>query len=203
MRLSALSLSHETLLFFERHGTFAEAWVACERPDWLMELALHAQVDRRRLVSLTTTIVERALLRHGLHTDTLPIVRHWAKGNVDGAAAWAAGFRASEKAKRTLGPAASALRAASALAFACDATSSPTYYAVRAHLVDATALAMQSLPDEAKACAGELRTGLPLDAVERGLATRIAESEPPSMQSGEQPRQPHSWWPPLAARDED
>ncbi len=203
MRLSALSLSHETLRFFERHGPFAAGWAACERPDWMMELALHAHIDRRRLVSLTAAIVERALERNGLHTDTLPIVRHWARGNVDGAAAWAAGFRASETAKNTKGPAASALRAAGALAFGCDATSSPTYYAVRAHLVDATALALQSLPDEASAYAETLRKGLPVDAVERGLAARIAESEPPTMQSGEQPRQPHSWWPPLSARDED
>lgn len=202
MRLSALSLSHATLRFVERHATFAEAWAACERPDWIVELALHAQIDRRRLVSLTAAIVERALERHGLHTDTLAIVRQWARGHVDGAAAWAAGFRASELAKRSEGPPASALRAASALAFACDATSSPSYYALRAHLVDAAALALQSLPAEAGAYAATLRGGLPLEAVEGGLRARIAESEPPSLQSGEQPRQPHSWWPPLAA-DED
>ncbi|MBO6933377.1 MAG: hypothetical protein JJ863_00325 [Deltaproteobacteria bacterium] len=203
MQLSVLSLGHETVRFFERYRTFAEGWAACERPDWMIELALHAQIDRRRLVVLTTPVVERALERHGIYVDTLSIARHWARGNVDGAAAWAAGFRASERAKESLGPPASALRAAGALAFACDATSSPTYYAVRAHLVDAVALAMQSIPDEAVAHAETIRRGLPIDAVETGLRARVAESQPPSRASGEQPRQPHSWWPPIASGDDD
>lgn len=204
MLLSVLSLSHESVRFFERYRTFAEGWAACERPDWMMELALHAQIDRRRLVVLTTPVVERALESHGLAVDTLAIARHWARGNVDGAAAWAAGFRASEKAKQSSGPVASALRAAGALAFACDATSSATYYAVRGHLVDAVALALQSIPTEAGAHAETIRRGVPFDRLEAGLLTRIAESQPPSHSSGEQPRQPHSWWPPIAAAaDED
>lgn len=202
MRLSTLSLSHETVRFFERHPTFTEGWAACERPDWMIELALQAQIDRRRLVVLATPVVERALERHGLHVDTLAIARHWARGNVDGAAAWAAGFRASERAKKSVGPSASALRAAGALAFACDSTSSPTYYAVRAHLVDAVALAMQSIPDEACAHAETIRSGLSFDSLEEGLRARIAESEPPTRASGEQPRKPHSWWPPIAAGDD-
>ena len=198
MRLAALSLNDELVRFFEGFPTFESAWSACGRPDWLVELALHAETDRRRLVVRCAPIVQRALELHAMPIDVPVMVRRWARDQAPAAEAWAAGFRVSERAKDHRGPAATALRAASALAFGCDGASSPTFYAIRGHLSDAVALAMQTLPTEAPIFAAAFRSGLPAGEVEGGLRRRIAHAEPPTRRTGETLRQPHSW-PPLAA----
>ena len=196
VRLSALSVEHEMPRFFERHQTFAETPAACDRPEWMVQLALHARIDRRRLVALVSPVVERSLARHGLQVGALAIAWHWVRGNVDGAAAWAAGFQVSERAKQAPGLPANALRAAAALAFACDPASSPIYHAVRAHRVDAVALATRSTPGESGDHAETLRRSFPPGAIEAG------EERAPSRSSGEPPRQRCSWWSAVAATGE-
>ncbi len=202
MRLVGLSLNDELVRAFEGGPSFTASWDGCVRPDWLIELALHAELDRRLLVTLVAPVMERTLEAHGLRTDVPTLVRRWGRSQARAAEAWAAGFRVSELAKDQHGPRATALRAAGALAFACDADSSPSFYAIRGHLVDAVALAMSTLPEGAGASiATELRRGLPAERVEAGLRVRIAQAQPPSRQTGETPKHPHSW-PPLAAAED-
>lgn len=203
MRLAALSLNDELVRAFERHADFAAAWAACERPDWLIELGLHAAVDRRLLVVVTAPIVERALERHSLPTAVCDLARRWARDEVVGAETWAAGFRVSEQARQHRGPTAAALRAAGALAFACDGSSSTTFYAIRGHLVDAIALALPSVADEAASFAALLRERLPRAAIEEALRKKVGHAEPPTRETGETPKKPYSWRPPVAASDDE
>ena len=198
MTLAKLPLDPDLVAFFDARTPFESAWAKCPRPDWQVALALHAGVDRRLLVLLSASVVERALERHSLLTDTARLARGWARGEVSGAECWAAGFRAVHKAKAMSGMVASAQRAASALAFACDERSDGAYYAMRGHLVDAVALCLDSIgPDDASSFASVFRQRIDGVEVARATAARVAHSQPPPPRpTGEHSRRPHSWRPP-------
>ncbi|MBX3248630.1 MAG: hypothetical protein KF901_15745 [Myxococcales bacterium] len=166
---------------------FDEAWEGCGRPEWLVALATSAGVDRFALVAVICDVIERARLATEL-PEAFQLAKGWTRGQVDGRACWAAGFRAMELARRA--PDARvrvAARAAAAAAFACDADADEGYYASRGHAVEAVQIAASGLDaNERSLLASHVRRRISAESVLRGLkgiAERRSSVPPPGGES--------------------
>jgi hypothetical protein len=170
MWLALRELPDDLQTWLGSHGSFDEAWASCDRLEWLVALALSASVDRHLVVAASCDVLERAKLRAEL-PDAFQLAKGWTRGQVDGRACWAAGFRAAALAKSTTDLSTRlAAKASASLAFACDTEADDGYYASRGHAAEAVMLAASTLSANDRAVlAQHLRRRIPLDAVRRGL----------------------------------
>ncbi|MEM1416746.1 MAG: hypothetical protein AAGH15_17745 [Myxococcota bacterium] len=179
--LAALGAPDAFRAWAARRADLETVWASCPRVDWLLALALKAGVERRRVVAAALTCLELAPPRAG--SDALELARRWTEREAEGATCWAAGFRASTVAPRlTDRRDALRLRAAAALAFACDDQTDAAYYARRGHVVEAAGLAAASVAPEAAAAMAEcVRAAISLRALRRALSAtlRITLAPPP------------------------
>lgn len=162
---------------------FDEAWEGCGRPEWLIALATSAGVDRFALVAVICDVIERAHLAGEL-PEAFQLAKGWTRGQVDGRACWAAGFRAMELARRAPDSHVRiAARAAAAAAFACDAEADEGYYTSRGHAVEAVQIAASALDsNERSVLASHVRRRISAESVYRGLqglAKRRSSVPPP------------------------
>lgn len=170
MWLALRELPDDLQTWLGSHGSFDEAWASCDRLEWLVTLALSASVDRHLVVAASCDVLERAKLRAEL-PEAFQLAKGWTRGQVDGRACWAAGFRAAALAKSTTDLATRlAAKATASLAFACDTEADDGYYASRGHAAEAVMLAASTLSaNDRAALAQHLRRRIPLDSVRRGL----------------------------------
>lgn len=170
MWLAVRELPDELQTWLAGHTSFEDAWTRCEHPEWLVALALSANIDRHVLVAATCDVIERAHLSATL-PEAFQLAKGWTRGQVDGRACWAAGFRAAAAAKQTRDPNVRiAAKAAASVAFACDTEADEGYYASRAHAVEAVQLAASRLPAHERASlANHVRRRISVELVRRGL----------------------------------
>ncbi|MCB9617145.1 MAG: hypothetical protein H6722_32345 [Sandaracinus sp.] len=186
MWLAVRELPDDLQTWLEGQTSFEEAWALCERPDWLVALALSASIDRHLVVAASCDVLERARLTAEL-PEAFQLAKGWTRGQVDGRACWAAGFRAAAAAK-VASDAASRLaaKASASLAFACDTEADDGYYASRAHAAEAVMLAATTIDsNERVRLAQHVRRRIPVEAVREGLEGlgRRRSSMPPPVES--------------------
>ncbi|MCA9616437.1 MAG: hypothetical protein KC586_26955, partial [Myxococcales bacterium] len=89
MWLAVRELPDDLQTWLEGQTSFEEAWALCERPDWLVALALSASIDRHLVVAASCDVLERARLTAEL-PEAFQLAKGWTRGQVDGRACWAA-----------------------------------------------------------------------------------------------------------------
>ena len=189
-------LGTEAQVWARSHGRFEDAWGSCDRPEWMVAMAIAAGLARPAVVAVACECIERAGRGRSL-PEALHIAKSWTRGSTDGRTCWAAGFRASSEAAAERAPAVRALlQASAAAAFACDDEADAGYYASRAHAAEAVQHAAALRVDERAALSDYIRRRLSGVEVERGLlelARRATTPPPPAPEgpsTGSRPLQP-------------
>ncbi|MEM9070936.1 MAG: hypothetical protein AAGE52_20670, partial [Myxococcota bacterium] len=170
------------------YASFQEMWTDCERPDWLVAMAVVAGVDRVKIVAVVCDCIERA--RGDLPMpEAWTLAKNWSRGQTDGRTTWAAGFRAASEAREMKHAAQRQLmEACAAAAFACDEEADEGYYASRAHAAEAARLATLIAGEKCAEMAAVVRRRIEGAVVQDGLeslARRDTTPPPEKPRSGE------------------
>jgi hypothetical protein len=175
-----------------------EAWESCGRGDWLVAIAVRARVDRATIVRAAASCARLALPRlpeeERRARKAIEAAEAWLDGTAKSSVCWASAFGAADAChayEREDDHAAAAAGAAAATAFACDSAADDAYWAERAYVVEAVALAARALAgagvteDEAQQlCAERVRARIPFDVVAAMLPGTVRMSERPMPPSG-------------------
>jgi hypothetical protein len=166
------------------HSDPAAAWRACEKPEWLLAMALAVDVDRSAIVSAAADVAQAALdacedEEEETAVRALRLARAWLDERATSSEAWAAGFCTMDAAERMANPkTAAAMRAAACVAFACDDLADASFYAHRAYAAKAAEHAGLACDDGEGACA-RVRARIAIGAFVDAFA--IASEPPPPM----------------------
>lgn len=155
------------------------AWATCPRGEWLLQLASQLGLERKLVVRAAADVAAfvAPLLAGEPHGErALAAANGWLAGTTRSAECWAAAMEAAHRADaiETLDAAtAHALRAAAALAFACDGAADPAYWASRAYVADVGHhVARAHLDGSTRAhrdCADIVRERLPYERIAKPL----------------------------------
>jgi hypothetical protein len=194
--VQSLHLPPALTRWMAREGTDpVEAWATIPRASWLVHLALALDLDRRRIVAAVHHPVAAHLQNHRVRdlrpARALRTARKWLDDEATGAEAWARGFAAMDAAEQSESPARrAAIRAAAAVAFACDEAADAAFYAHEGHAARAIESIESLLDDEAvRRVADDVRRRIGaapvLSAFERLLReAQLVTVEPPAPDSG-------------------
>ena len=180
----------EWLATLPSSATLTDVWASCKRGDWMLWLAMAAEIDQRRVVEVACDCAETALV-HVPPGDERPAraiaaARAWARGETTSgfeAAARAAArasyayTAASAAAAYAAGSAAAAAYAAAA-AFRAAAYATGSAAAARAAAYAASAVYADACVADANAyvCAVALAVAYAADAAAEAAADAVAEA---------------------------
>lgn len=179
-------LPNEIAAYVTHCGDLATAWRHCPKAEWLMRMALAGGVGRATVVRAGAELVSDAIATSRARRGAVADIRvqrallsslAWVGGRESAKKAWALGFGANESAEQHDDPMqASAARAASCIAFACDEDADDVFYAHRGYVVKAVEHAANVVGVDT--AADRVRAEIPLaaflEAVASGTEVRLA-----------------------------